>query len=230
MSAASLLDAGRIVLHDLDVLERLAPRMLLRLRMDRAQRADVDHKLLTLGGEAEALEQPRGVRIGRVLEDAVRPDRHRRALGRIDDLDRLALFFQDQRVVFVAVDHHGALAERELLRRIGRGLHLHDLLLGELLEVVPAEIARHLEGRAHDVAAVARMRLDHLAGPFRIEQVGKALRRILGLHQIGVVADHAQSDAEAGEQAVGVLVLGADRTSPRPPARRAAGCRRASRR
>ena len=72
----------------------------------------------------------------------------------------------------------------------------------------PAEIALHLVGRGHDGAAVARMRLDDLALPFGIEQIGKTLRRVLRLHQIGVVGDDAEPDAEARELAVGVLVLG----------------------
>src|SRR5262249_50444177 len=84
-------------------------------------------------------------------------------------------------------------------------LHLHHLLLGKLLEIVPAEIARHLIGRGHDGAAVARMRLDDLAGPFRVEQVGVALGR--GLHHVGVIADDADPRAEAREGAVGVLAL-----------------------
>jgi hypothetical protein len=53
--------------------------------------------------------------------------------------------------------------------------HLHRPLLGKLLQVLPAERLGELEGRGHDGAAVARMRLDHLAGPFRIEQVGVTL-------------------------------------------------------
>ena len=52
------------------------------------------------------------------------------------------------------------------------------------------------------------MRLDDLADPFRIEQVGETLRRVCGLHQVGVVGDHAERHAEAREGAVGILVLG----------------------
>ena len=189
-------------------LNGLRPGFLLDLRMHRAQAADVDDELLALRGEAIALEQPRGVRVRRVLENAVRADDQRRAFAGVDRLDRLAGFLDLEQVVFVAVGLHRALAERELLRRVGRRLHLHHLLLRELFEIRPAEIARHLEGRGHDGAAVARMRLDDLALPFRIEQIGEALRRVLRLHQVGVVADDAQADAEAREHAVGVLVLG----------------------
>ena len=189
-------------------LKGLRPGLLLGLRMQRAQPADVDDELLAFGAEAPVLEQPGRVRIGRVLEDAVGPHHQRRALGGIDRLDRPALLLELKQIVFIAVGLHRPLAERELLRRIGRRLHLHHVLLRELLEILPAEIAGELLGRRHDRAAVARVRLDHLALPLRIEQIGEALRRLLGLHQAGVEADHAQADAEAREQAVGVLVLG----------------------
>ena len=52
------------------------------------------------------------------------------------------------------------------------------------------------------------MRLDDLALPFRIEQIGEALRRFFLFHQIGVVGDDAEEDAEAGIGAVHVLMLG----------------------
>ncbi len=51
------------------------------------------------------------------------------------------------------------------------------------------------------------MCLDDLALPLRIEQIGEALRRLILLHQIGVVGDDAEEDAEAGKGAVDVLVL-----------------------
>ena len=51
------------------------------------------------------------------------------------------------------------------------------------------------------------MTLHDLAGPLRIEQIGEALRRFFRLHQLGVVADHAQPDSPAREQAVRILVL-----------------------
>src|SRR5207237_10699676 len=59
-----------------------------------------------------------------------------------------------------------------------------------------------------DGAAVARVRLDDLARPLWIEEVGEALRCLLLLHQPGVVTDHRQPDAPAGEEAAGLLVLG----------------------
>src|SRR5437016_576173 len=67
--------------------------------------------------------------------------------------DALPIFLLDENVVLVAVRHHRALAQRELLRRVGRGLHLHYPLLGEFLEIVPPEVPRHLIGRGHDGAA-----------------------------------------------------------------------------
>src|SRR5262249_2382728 len=80
-------------------------------------------------------------------------------------------------------------------------------LLGELLEITPAELARGLEGRVHDRAAIGRMRLDQLARPFRIEQIGKALRRLLLLHQAGVVGDRRDQDPRRDVQAIRVVVL-----------------------
>ena len=186
----------------------LRPAFSFVLRMHRAQAADIDDELLRLAAEAEGLEQACRVRMRRGLEDAVRADDQRRAFGGIDRLDRAARFLHLEDIVLVAVGHDGAFAEIELLRRIGRRLHLHHALFGELLEIAPAEIALHLVGRGHDGAAVAGMRLDDLALPFGIEQVGKTLRRVLGLHQIGVVGDDAEPDAEACELAVGIPVLG----------------------
>src|SRR4051812_25194136 len=205
---ARLLDRGRVVLHGLDFPEWLATGLFLRPGMHRAQAAGIDDELLRLGRERVALEQPRGVRIRRRLEDRIRSDDQRRAFGRIDDLHRLARLLHLEQIVFVAVGHHGALAERKLLGRVGRGLHLHDALPGELLEEFPAKVALHLVGRRHDRARIARMRLDDLAGPFRIEQIGETLRRVFGFHQRRIVADDAQPDAEARELAVRVLVFG----------------------
>src|SRR6202521_5871678 len=53
------LDGDRIVLHHLDLAQRLSPRLVLDQRMDRAQAADVDHELLGLDREHVALEQDR---------------------------------------------------------------------------------------------------------------------------------------------------------------------------
>src|SRR5260221_4178859 len=77
------LDRRRVLLHGHYLAERLAPRLFLDLRMERTQAAEIGHQLLAFGGEAEALEQPRRVGIGRRLEEAVRPDRHRRAFERV---------------------------------------------------------------------------------------------------------------------------------------------------
>ena len=54
------------------------------------------------------------------------------------------------------------------------------------------------------------MRLDDLAGPFRVEQIVEALRRFLGLHLLGVVGDRAKGEAEARERPVRILVLGGE--------------------
>ena len=159
--------------------------------------------------------------LGAFLNRPFGPIDQRRAFGRIDGSTGWPASLSWIQIVLVAVGHDRALAERELLRRIGRRLHLHDLLLRELLEIVPAEVARDLEGRGHDGAAVARMRLDDLAGPFRIEQVGEALRRLLGLHQIGVVADRRPSPRGSSRTARRRPCARPDNASRHPPARRA---------
>ena len=48
MFSLSLLDRGRVVLHQLDLATRRAARLLLGLRMHRAHAADVDDELLAL--------------------------------------------------------------------------------------------------------------------------------------------------------------------------------------
>src|SRR5262245_411608 len=50
------------------------------------------------------------------------------------------------------------------------------------------------------------MRLDHLAGPFRMEQIGKTLWRILFLYEIGVVAERRDQDARRDMERVGIVV------------------------
>src|SRR5262245_39488304 len=96
------------------------------------------------------LEQARSVRIGSGVEHGAWAGGQRRPLLWIHDLDRLALLLIADDEVAGAVNHDRALPERYLLWRVGRRLHLHDALLGELLEVVPAQVARDLKRRVHD--------------------------------------------------------------------------------
>src|SRR5262249_15712151 len=119
----------------------------------------------------------------------------RGSLARIDGFDRTAGFLDLKQDIFIAVRHHGAFAQPKLLRRIGRRLYLHHPLLRELLEKVPADIARYLIGRGHDSAAVTWMALDDLTYPFRIEQIRKALRRILRFDESRIVPDVAEVGA-----------------------------------
>src|SRR5437763_12499243 len=57
---AHLLRCGGIVLHLLDLAERLAARLLLDLRMQRAQSDNIDDVLMCLGRGAEDMKQQRG--------------------------------------------------------------------------------------------------------------------------------------------------------------------------
>ena len=54
---------------------------------------------------------------------------------------------------------------------------------------------------------IARMRLHDFAGPFRIEQVGEAFRRVFRLHQIGIVGNRHQGEAHAGKGAIGIALV-----------------------
>src|SRR5579885_3755917 len=161
--AGRRLDARRVLRHQLDLADRAHPGLLHRLLVRRILPRPVDDELLALARLHPVVEQPRGIRVGRGLEDRARRRRQRRTLLRVDDLDRLAGFLVANDEIARAVDHDGALAERDLLRRVGGRLHLKNVLLRELLEIAPAEIARDLEGRVHDGAAVGRMRLHQLA-------------------------------------------------------------------
>src|SRR5438552_996040 len=96
---AFLLDRRGVVLHGLDVLQRRAPGLFLRLRMHRTQTPDIDDDLLCLTAQAEGLEQSCGVRMRRGLEDAVRSDDQRRAFRGIDRLDRAAGFLHLKNIV-----------------------------------------------------------------------------------------------------------------------------------
>src|SRR5689334_3634388 len=107
--------------------------------------------------------------MGRTLENTTRCSDHRRALGRIDRLYRRTLLLKQQEAGNDAVDLYSTLAERELLRRIKRRLHLRDILMRELLEIRPTEFACYLERRGEDRAAIVRATLDDLALPFGIE-------------------------------------------------------------
>src|ERR1700694_262306 len=114
------LDAGGVFLHQLDVGNLAAARFRLHLRMNRILRGEVDEELLGFPGVQPGLKQPRGIGMRRGQKYPGRPRDRRRALGRIHRLDRLAGFLQQHDIVFVAIRHHAALAERQLLRRVGR--------------------------------------------------------------------------------------------------------------
>src|SRR5258706_7708886 len=130
-----------VILHGLDILERLAPRLLLGLRMHRTQTADVDDQLLGVAAKAERLKQFCRVRMRRVLEDTVRADDQWRSFAGINRLDRASRLLELKDVVLVAVRHDRALAEIELLRRGGRRVHPQDGPVFEFVVKSPAPVA-----------------------------------------------------------------------------------------
>src|SRR5262249_49290912 len=103
-------DADGVLLHSLDVAERLAPGLVLDQGMHRPQRAEIDDQLLAFGRKAVALEQSRRVRVGRGLEESVRTGDERDAFLWVDEFNWTAAFLDLQHVVFAAVRHDGAFA------------------------------------------------------------------------------------------------------------------------
>src|SRR5258707_15249256 len=85
-------DGLRVVLHHLDVLEQRTTRWLPDQRMGRTQGADIDDELLTLRAEGIDREEAGGIGMRRILQHRGGTDNRRRALDRIDRLDRAAVF------------------------------------------------------------------------------------------------------------------------------------------
>src|SRR6476619_2974331 len=123
------------------------------------------------------------------------------------DFYRLPLLLELDEIVLIAIGHHGALAESDLLRSIGRGLNLHHSLLGELLKIPPAELAHNLERSRHDGAAVGGMRLNHLPRPLWVKQVREAPGCLLRLYQCRVIAERGQPHACRNEKAVRIVIF-----------------------
>ena len=62
-------------------------------------------------------------------------------------------------------------------------------------------------GGRQDQAGIARVRLHQLARPFRVEQIEVALGCVFRFHELGVVADDAEQNAQRREGAIGVDML-----------------------
>src|SRR5260370_25814245 len=86
---ARLLHSGGIVLPYFYIVELARARLFLDQRVRGMLAGKIDQKLLGGKRMQPALEQPGGVRIGRRSEYGARAGDERRALGRIDHLDRL---------------------------------------------------------------------------------------------------------------------------------------------
>src|SRR3954471_14898251 len=126
---SALFDTRRIVLERFDFLERFAAGLLLDQRMHGMGARKVDQQLLGFTGVQPVLEQARRVGIRRRLEQRARARDQGSTFGGIYDFYRLPLLLELDEIVVVAIGHHGALAESDLLRSIGRGLNLHHSLL-----------------------------------------------------------------------------------------------------
>jgi hypothetical protein len=86
-------------------------------------------------------------------------------------------------------------------------LDLQHFLPGQFFQIAPAELTHDLIGCRHDGAAVGGMRLDHLARPFRIEQVGETFRSVLRPHQTGVVAERGKPHARRHPRSTRIIEL-----------------------
>ena len=204
---SALFDAKRIVLKCFDFLERFAAELLLDQRVHGMGARKVDQQLLGFTGVQPVLEKARRVGIRRRLEQRARARDQGSTFGRIYDFYRLPLLLELDEIVLIAIGHHGALAESDLLRSIGRGLNLHHSLLGEFLEIPPAELAHNLERSRHDGAAVGGMRLNHLPRPLWVKQVREALGCLLRLYQCRVIAERGQPHACRNKKAVRVVIF-----------------------
>src|SRR5437899_179711 len=91
----------------------------------------------------------------------------------------------------------------ELLRVRGE-----ELVLGELLEVVPAVQVHEGEHVSRDHPAVPRVRRHLLALPLGIEQILPGPRRLRGRDDLRVIGDHVDGGAQAVVVAVAVLEAG----------------------
>src|SRR5450830_1013407 len=87
--------------------------------MERAVREHIDEDLLRFHAEQKTLKQSRGVRIGRIAKNTRRHRNNWRTLRRMHDFDWLFIQFRNFQTVVVAVGHHRAFADGDLLRRIG---------------------------------------------------------------------------------------------------------------
>src|SRR5437016_14191715 len=125
--------------------------------MERSRATFARGQLLDLRGKKKILEPARRVGMRRCREYRARGGDEWRSLLRVDDLHGAFRVDFDEHVVFVAVDHDDALPAGDALGRRRRRLQLQDALLGEFLQVIPAEKLDDREGAGEARAAVARM-------------------------------------------------------------------------
>src|SRR5262249_47807947 len=72
----------------------------------------------------------------------------------------------------------------------------------------PTQIARERKCRGEDGATIVRISFDDFALPSGVEQIGESRRRLLGLDQIGVVANWAERGEYRRVHAIGTDLFG----------------------
>ena len=156
--------------------ESLGDRGVLHVGMARVEPLAVGENLLQLPAEDEIGEEPGRVRMRREAGDGARRHDERDTLLGEHHLDRVALLLGLVERVVAPVHRDGPLARGHHSGRIHGRLHEHELVLRELLPVVPAMEMNERQHVGGDDTAVARVRGHHLALPSRIEQVLPRLR------------------------------------------------------
>src|SRR6476469_3491872 len=111
-------DAFGVFLHQFDVGQFANAGFFDRLGMRRILARIVDEELLSLARMHPVLEEPRGIRIGRTDHDRARAGGDRRPFRGINDVDGLARLLAANDQIARAVDHNGALTERDALGRV----------------------------------------------------------------------------------------------------------------
>src|SRR5882724_11702891 len=180
----------------------------LHLGMARVEPFAVRQRLLEVAAERKVGEEAGRGGVRGEAGDGGGGDDEGDAFLRVDDLDGVPLLLGLVVIVLAAVDRDRPLAGGDHAGRIDRRLDEHELVLSELLEVVPAVQVHEGQHVSRDHPAVPRVRRHLLALPLGIEQVLPGPGRLRGRDDLRVVGDHVDSGAQAVVVAVAVLEAG----------------------
>src|SRR5262245_19577649 len=192
----ALLQLLRVHLEETEVRELGPVGRILHVGMAGVEALRIGEHLLQLTAEEEVREELRGVRVGREAGDRARGDDQRNAFLRVHDLDRIPLLLVLVKRVVAAIHGNRPLAGSDHTRWVDRRLHEHELVLRELLPVVPAVQMHEGQHVGGDDSAIPRMGGHFLALPLRVQQVLPRLGRLVGGNALGLVGDDGHGGAE----------------------------------